>query len=305
MSNSINWIDKGRTTFIFALCCAILCSIPLCARAQGVENVNPDRDKPIEITADESLEWHRNDLFFKAKENVHAVQGMTKLSCDELIAKYRNSEKSNIDIYSIEASGNVSIISADSKVYGQKAVYDVDKGLAQMTGKNLRLVSEDQTVRARDKFIYQIATGRLEAIGNAVAVREGDKIEADKLVTVFVDGKDGKRRLKTFDAIGHVVITTPDEVLTGKKARYDAKTSVAELTGNVRITRGQSFVEGVRAQVDLNTNISKIFGAVASSRVESNEVKTEDTISGQDNTGQGDTGQGRVRAIFYPKEKTP
>lgn len=241
--------------------------------AQGASS-NPDQNKPLEITADESLEWHRNDLFFKAKKNVRASQGGTTLISDVLVAKYRESKTSNIDIHTIQATGRVQIISTQSKAYGDKAVYSVDKAYAVMTGKNLRLVSDDQTVRARDKFQYWVNQGKLEAIGKAVAVREGDKLEADKLIAIF-DEKNGKRTLKTLEAIGNVVITTPTEVLTGEKAIYQAKTDIAEISENVKITRGLNTLEGAKAQVNLKTNISKIFGSKES-------------------------GGGRVKGVFFP-----
>ncbi len=238
---------------------------------------NPDSNKPMEITADESLEWHRTELYFKANKNVKAVQGATTLFSDILKAKYRDSKDGGMDVYTILASGNVKIISAQSKVYGDKAIYNIDKGFAVITGNNLRLVSDGQVVTARDKFQYWVSAGRLEALGNAKAVRLGDTLEADKIVTIFNEDKHGKRTLKTLEAFGNVVITTPDEVLTSERAIYNAATDIAELHENVKITRGPNILEGNRAQVNLKTNISKIFGS-------------------------GDNGN-RVRGVFYPNSK--
>ncbi len=247
------------------------------AYAQGT-STNPDQNKPLEITADESLEWHRNDLFFKAKKNVRASQGGTTLISDILVAKYRESKTSNIDIHTIQATGRVQIVSANSKAYGDKAIYSVDKGYAVMTGNNLKLVSDDQTVTARDKFQYWVNKGRLEAIGKAVAMREGDRLEADKLIAIF-DEKNGKRTLRTLQAIGNVVITTPTEVLTGEKAIYQAKTDIAEISENVKITKGPNTLEGAKAQVNLKTNISKIFGSK-------------------------EPGGGRVKGVFFPRSES-
>lgn len=242
------------------------------------QSANPDRDKPVEITADESLEWHRNELYFRARKNVKSVQGETTLLSDLLTAKYRDGPQGGMDIYTIQADGQVQIISKDSKAYGDRAVYNVDRGFAVMTGRNLKIVSTDQTVTAQDKFQYWVNAGRLEAIGNAVAVREGDKLEADKLIAVFTNGANGKRELKTLEALGNVVITTPDEVLKGDRALYTAETSMAELHDNVLITRGPNVLEGSRAELNTKTNVSKIFGGVVE----------ED----------GETG--RVRGVFYP-----
>ena len=293
MIKNINYI-KG----IFIFCCSII----LCGSGTGFAQnpVSPDGSEPLEITAQESLEWHRNELFFRASEEVKAVQGGTTLYCDEMIAKYRDSEKSNIDVYQVEAIGSVRILSADSKAYGDKAIYNMDKGLAEMTGSNLRLLSKDQNVRARDKFLYWVTEGRLEALGKAEAVREGDKIEADKLVAVFDQGSGAQRTLRSLEAVGNVVITTPEEVLTGEHAFYSAKTGLAELNDNVRITRGESFLEGARAQVDLNTNISKIFGPEPEVSA-SGEAKPE-SEGGMAAGEITETEGGRVRAVFYPKK---
>ncbi len=234
--------------------------------------------QPLEITAEDSLEWHRNELYFKANKNVHVTQGNTQLFSDILIAQYRDGKNGGMEIHTIKAGGNVRIISPQSKAYGDSAIYNVDKGFAVMKGRNLRLVSKDQTVTAHDKFRYWVNKGRLEAIGKAKAVRLGDQLEADKIIVTFKEDRHGKRTLKTLEALGNVVITTPDEVLTGELAIYQAATNIAEIHKNVRITRGPNILEGSRAQVNLETNISKIFG--------------------------GDGKKGRVRGVFYPNSET-
>jgi len=267
-----------RQKFVFFLTLAYMFVIPLVAQAQ-TPGLNPDRKEPLEITADKSLEWHRTQKFFKALENVKAKQGDVSLFADILTAKYREGKESSMEIYHIQADGSVVIDSAKSKAYGDKAVYEIDKGLAVMTGKNLRLVSTDQTVTARDRFEYWAAQGQLKAIGKAVAIRQGDKLEADKIEATFKEDAKGQRVLEKMEAHGNVKITTPTEVLRGNYGVYTAKTNVAEVKGNVRITRGPNILEGERAQVDLNTNISKMFGSIKS------------------------TGSGRVRGVFYPSSE--
>ena len=257
--------------------------MPVAAYAQSVGN--PDSKEPLEITADESLEWHRNELYFRAKKNVKAKQGDTTLLSQVLTAEYREGAQGGMQIHTILAEGAVEILSADSKAYGDSATYDIDEGYAVMRGNDLRLVSQDQTVTANDKFEYWVAQGKLEAVGRAVAVREGDKLEADRLIASFVENKAGQRKLKTLEALGNVVITTPDEVLRGNRGLYKADTSIAELYDNVKITRGPNVLTGTKADVNLKTNVSRILGGGV-------------TTSG--------TGSGRVRAVFYPgSEKKP
>ncbi|MCB1784467.1 MAG: ostA-like family protein [Alphaproteobacteria bacterium] len=252
------------------------CLYPAAAGAQGI---NPDSKKPLEITAQESLEWNRTEKFFKARKTVIAKQGETTLKADTLTAKYRDEKGGGMKIYRIEADGHVIIESAASKAYGDHAVYTVDDGLAVLKGKNLRLTAPDQTVTARDRIEYRVANGKLDAIGNAVAMREGDKLEADRISAIFTKDSKGKRTLKQLDAKNNVKITTPTEVLTGDNGTYQADTSLAEIIGNVKITRGPNILEGEKAQLDLKTNISKMFGSA--------------------------DGNGRVRGVFYPGSETP
>lgn len=259
------------------LCSLCLVFLLFSSNGWAQATLNPDRNEPLEITADDSLEWHRTKLYFKARKNVRAVQGGTTLISDVLTARYRDGGE-GMDIHTLQADGHVQIISAQSKAYGDHATYKVDKGYAVMTGRSLRLISDGQTVTARDKFQYWVNSGRLEAIGHAVAVRLGDKLEADKLIATFTEDKTGKRTLKTLEAIGHVVITTPTEILTGELAIYQAATNIAEIHNNVKIMRGPNILEGDRAQVNLETNVSKIFGG----------------------TGEN----GRVRGVFYPGSET-
>ena len=237
------------------------------------------KGEPVEITADDTLEWHRNELYFKATKNVKAVQGDTVLHAQTLTALYREGKDSGIDIYRIEADASVKIVTGKTSAYGDHAIYNMDKGYAEMTGKKLRMLSEDQNVTARDKFEYWVNDGRLEAHGDVVAIQQGDKIESDKMIAIFTQDKSGKRVLKTMEAIGNVVITTPTEVLTGGRAIYRAVDDIAEINGHVTVSRGPNKLQGTRAQVNLKTNISKLFGGASQ--------ETND-------------GTGRVRGVFYP-----
>lgn len=252
----------------------------LSAFAQETASPLPAKsDEPLEITADKSLEWRRDQKQFVARVNTLAKQGPTSIASDALTADYRESEKSSMDIYKVTADGNVTINSQQSAATGQKAVYDLDKGYAEMTGDNLKLTSPDQTVTAHERFEYWVNEGRLVAVGNAKVVRLNDTLEADTVSAVFGEDAKGARVLKSLEATGNVVITTPTEVLTGAKATYSADTNLADLTGGAKIKRGPNILEGEKAQVNLTTNVSTMFGG-----------------------GSG----GQVRGVFYPNsEKKP
>jgi lipopolysaccharide export system protein LptA len=290
--------QTGRALFFLAM------MLPPLAFAQGADTAaqditaqditapaaaaNADNKQPLEITADQTLEWHRNDNQFVANGNVVAKQGDTSIKSDKLVADYRQGKgkSQSFAIYQLTATGHVNIDSRGSTASGDKAVYDVDKGVATLTGDNLKLASPGQTVTARDKFEYRVNDGVLTATGGAVAVRGQDRIAADVMSAAFAKGAGGAglgamagaggadKNLERLDAGGHVVITTPDETLTGDKASYTAADNIARITGNVKITRGPNTLEGESAEVNLATNISTMRGGASEG--------------------------GRVRGVFYP-----
>ncbi len=262
---------------------AFLTVILLAPAALAQDAAPVKSNEPLEITADKSLEWNRNDKIFTARENALAKQGESSVRGKTLIANYREAkEGGGMDIYHMEAHDNVELVSRDSTAWGDKADYDLDKGLAILTGDNLKMVSPNQVVTARDRFEYWTADGRFVAIGAAKVVRTNERkqesiLEGDTISAIMKKDAQGKSVLDKLDARNNVVITTPTERVTGNYAIYYAATNKAEMTGNVVIHRGPNMLEGNRAEVDLNTNISQLFGGGATT-----------------------TRSGQVRGIFYP-----
>lgn len=228
--------------------------------------------EPIEITADQSLEWHRNDKKFIARKNAQAVQGDVSINAATLTADYVEGEGQNMKINRVQADNDVRIRSRDSDAYGDKGIYEIDKGYAELTGSDLRLISPDQTVTARDKFEYWVVEGKLIAIGNARLIRKNEQgetntLDADTITAYLKDDANGKRVLDRMVAVGNVVITTPTETLTGAQGTYEARSNTAEIAGDVEIKRGPNILEGSKATVDLNTSISRMFGGGRTGRV--------------------------------------
>ncbi len=245
--------------------------------------------QPIEITATKTVEWLRNQKQYVARENVIVTQGPMTLTSDLLTADYREGAQSSMEIWQLTAEGTVTIADQENKAYGDKAVYDVPKGTAVLTGQNLKLVSPDQTVTARDRMEYYSNERMAKAIGNAKVVRTKDTLTADTITAYFKDdaAKSQSEQTKTggsnalgggsldrLEAEGSVVIKTPTETLRGARAIYRSSTNTAELIGKVKIERGENTLEGERAEVNLTTNVSKMFGS---------EKKG-----------------GRVRGVFFP-----
>lgn len=233
--------------------------------------VSPDSAKPLEITADETLEWHRDEKQYIARGNAVAKQGDTEIHTAILTADYRETNKSSVDIYRMTADGGVTIVSRGHTVKGDKATYDVTSGKALITGKALSLAAPEETVTARDNFEYLAGEGRLTANGDVLVVRGQDRIRAETMSAYFAKDGTGQNQLKKLTASRNVVITTPTEKLTGDSGTYTAATDMAELHGNVRIERGPNVLQGDSADVNLTTHVSRMIG-----------------------------GSGPVRGIFYP-----
>ncbi len=261
-----------KARFLILTSILVLCVFPAWAQQKG-------SNEPLEITADNSLEWHRESNVFIARGKAKAAQGDVSIAAETLAADYRDKEGSGVDIWKVTADTDVVITSADSKAFGGHAVYNLDEGLATLTEGDLALVSGNQTVTARDRFEYWTEEGKLIAIGRAkmTQLKEEsgeDTLEADLITAFLHDDAEGKREIETLEAEGRVIITSPQEIITGDYAIYRKASNTAEIKGNVVIQRGPNTLEGERAEVDLNTNISRMFGS----------------------EGEG----GRIRGVFYP-----
>lgn len=231
--------------------------------AQGLSNLDRG-DEPLEINADDGIEWRRDEQTYIARGNARAARGELEVFADIMIASYRESEKSATDIYRIDVQGNVRIVSPNEVVYGENGVYDVENGIMVLTGDNLRLTSGNDVLTARDSLEYwerkQIAVAR----GDAVAIREDKRVRGDVLTAHFTQEPGENLELTRVDAFGNVQVATETEFARGDNGQYFVKEELATLTGNVKITQGENQMNGDAAEVNLATGVSKITGRVTS-----------------------------------------
>lgn len=259
---------------VFTVCAVI--GFAGTAAAQAL-TTGKDGEGPVTVEADNGIEWIRDQKMYVARGNAKAVRDGVTVHADTLTALYRD-DKGATDIYRLEANGNVVISSDKQTGYGERAVYDMDEGVAVLLGKAKppRLETGTETITARDSLEYwdkrQIAVAR----GNAIAKKEDRTIRADTLVARFQEDAKGALVAKRMDAVGNVVITTPEEVARGNEGIYNVDSETAVLQGNVRITRGENQLDGERAEVNMKTGISKL-------------------LSSKDGAKQ------RVRGLFNPK----
>ena len=156
---------------------------------------SPDSTAPINVQADNGIEWQQDKQLYIARGNAVATRGPASIKGDTLIAHYREAKGgaantntgSNNEIYRIEAEGNV-VITRDSRtVVGDHADYDMDQGIGIVHGKALKMTTATDVITAKDALEWydqkQIAVAR----GDAVAVRQGGRtIKADTLTAYMV-----------------------------------------------------------------------------------------------------------------------
>jgi lipopolysaccharide export system protein LptA len=266
---------------------------------------------PVEVTANDGIEWRQAEQVVIAAGDARAVRAGVTLEADRLIARYRprggaqaqpaagqgGTPLSGGEIWRMEAEGNVRIASATERARGDRAVYDLDRAVMVMTGRDLGLSTPDQTILARDSLEYWAQRRMAVARGAATVESEGRRLSADTLVGYFAEaapsGQSPRRpaqqaaapggaagapgasapiapgaaapgegsRLERVEAFGNVEIRTADEVVRGERAVYSPVSGIARLLGNVRITRGENHLNGQEAIVNLRTGVSRLVSA--------------------------------------------
>ena len=217
--------------------------------------------EPVEITAQDGLEWRQNDKALIAEGSVVLTRGAMKLQADSVSAYYRDSKVGDRqEVYRVDASGSVRIASDQTTGYGENAAYDLDQGVFVLSGGVPRLEATELIVTASQTLEYWEQKRLAIARGDAVA-KSGDRRIAAEILSAYVESTGADEgKLQRVEAIGAVVITTPDDTAKGKEAVYDAASGLATLCGDVEIRRGDNVLRGKCAEVNLNTGVSRLIG---------------------------------------------
>ncbi|OFX07803.1 MAG: hypothetical protein A2516_03610 [Alphaproteobacteria bacterium RIFOXYD12_FULL_60_8] len=281
----------SRWFWIIAFC--LIVAGTATAQAQGLGLASQNSDSPLEIFADDGIEWEQDAKRMVARGNARAERGNVVVRADTLVAYYNTLGADGAgDITMIEALGNVRISSPKETAYGDSAKYDVQKAVLVLWGKDLRLVSDKATITASESLEYWDERHQAVARGNATATRDGRTLQARVLTADFLpDPKTGDIALSVIKAFDNVVVTTPEERATAQKGAYDVKSGIAVLEGSVKINRGGNELTGEYATVNLDQGKSTIYAS---------KPKT-----GKTGTSSGDNTTKRVKMFLVPsKDKT-
>lgn len=249
----------------------LLAGTPVAAQQPGTASIG-DPGAPLEIEADNGLELYQDRQLVVAKGNVIARQGTVVLRADLLSASYEEAGGER-QIKRLDAVGNVRINTGSERLFGEHATYDLARELMVVTGDNMRIETELQTITAEESLEFWGAEQRAVARGNAVVTQDTTSLRAD-LMEAMLTNKDGRSgntaptnvgigqgsSVERVRAWGAVTIRTPSEIVEGDEGDYDVANQVATLTGNVRISRGENQLNGHRAIVNLKTGVSRLVG---------------------------------------------
>jgi lipopolysaccharide export system protein LptA len=229
--------------------------------AQGLTGLQSGKG-PLEITADQGIEWRRREKLYVARGNARAARGSFELYADALTAHYRELAEGGTEVSRIVAEGRVRIVSPGETVYADHGVYEVDRGLVLLRGRDLRLETERDLVRARDSLEFWERQRVAVARGDALARRDDQEIRADVLTAYFKPGAGDRLEMRTVKADGDVRISTATEFARGDEGVYYVAEQLATLSGAVKISRGENLLSGEYAEVDLASGVSRLSGAV-------------------------------------------
>ncbi|MBH88676.1 MAG: hypothetical protein CMF71_00390 [Magnetovibrio sp.] len=235
------------------------------AEAQGLNFGNSNSDAPIEVYADNGIEWQQETLTFLAKGNARAIRGEVTVYGDELRAFYRELSVGGTEIWRLDVSGNVKIVTPGETAFGDKGIYDVDNAILVLTGKKVRLVTHTDEVIADQQIEYWERKQMAVARGNAKVLSDDKKLRADVIVAYFQEDKVGKSVVHRIEAFDNVNIQTAKEEAKSDRGVYNVKSGIATLTGSVKITQDQNKLEGCRAEVNMISGISKMFSCTNNS----------------------------------------
>ncbi|HEY1507263.1 MAG TPA: LptA/OstA family protein [Stellaceae bacterium] len=289
-------MNRSAAAFLAAL---VLLTAAPAPHAQTQSNAldlagDDNNNKPVNIEAENGIEWQQNNKVYIARGNAKATRGDDTVTADTLYAYYRNApaqqananssqvrgtpasgqqspfDNGSTQIYRLEAEGHVVFATPTQTAYGDHAVYDVDQALLVVTGKNLKIVTPQDVVTARDSLEWydqkQIGVAR----GNAVATRQGPEhksIRGDVLTTEVTKPQNQPSKISKVNAQGHVILVSEDQIARGNSGVYNLDTGIATLSGQVSLTRGENELRGQYAVVDTNTNVARLLAAPPSAQV--------------------------------------
>ena len=109
------------------------------SESQQLTNLD-NNNEPIEIFADNGIEWHKNKNKYVALGNAKALSGTLSLESDKIEAFYKENDSSSMNITEVRAKKNVVVQDKKMKITGgEYAEYKILKDYFQLNSMNEHL----------------------------------------------------------------------------------------------------------------------------------------------------------------------
>ena len=188
------------------------------------------------LTATDSVEYWHGEKKGIAHGNalIEIPEKNEQIQADEIIAYFCPSQEDDkkMEMEKAEATGHVLATNLTGIVTGDRGIY-----------------------YAKDK--------RIDMFGNALVEvpEKKELVQADKIIAYFGPSKGDpkKMELKKVEAIGNVLASSPDGIVTGNRGAYYPQTEFVEMFENVKITQGENIIQGQYGRANLKTNLVEIF----------------------------------------------
>ncbi|HSU06100.1 MAG TPA: LptA/OstA family protein [Acetobacteraceae bacterium] len=293
---------------------------PMPALAQGIDL---SQGGPIDITAQNGIEWQQAEHRVIASGNAKAVRQNVTVTADRLIAYYRkktgeaatpaatnpakstqtgitgDEDSSGNEIYRVEAEGHVQVFSPTDHAEGDRAVYDLDQAVMVMTGHDLRLTTPNDVLTAHDDLEYWSQKHMAVARGNAVVVtKDARRVAADVLVAYTIP--ESAQQSQTSKPVAAKPAAAADDPLAAS-----GKLQKVEAFGHVSIRTPTDIVTGDRGVYVPDTGIAVLVGNVRITRGENQLAGAKAEVNlktGISRLLSGDAG--RVEGLIVPNDTT-
>ncbi|PPR58766.1 MAG: LPS-assembly protein LptD [Alphaproteobacteria bacterium MarineAlpha3_Bin6] len=259
MGSSLSALRSSRK-LLFQLVVLVIFyfQISAAAVAGGLDLASGSKDMPIEITADNGIEWEKNKEILIASGNAKASRGGITVLAEVLRAYYRKKTTGGTDLYRLDAAGGVKIFSDTESMEGQTAVLDFEQAILKVDGKKVIYKAGPDTITANQQMEYWERQKMAVARGNAVAIHKGKTLRADVLKALLRKNKTGRSEVYIIEAFNNVLIVSDKDRLRSDSAIYKLDSGIVTLKENVSIIRENSILNGDLAEINFKTGISKL-----------------------------------------------
>ncbi|UWR43130.1 lipopolysaccharide transport periplasmic protein LptA [Phaeobacter inhibens] len=132
--------------------------------------VKADPSQPVEVTA-ETLDVNQADGSARFIGDVVIIQGVMRLSANDVLVIYKQDETGKTGVERLEASGNVILLNGPDAAEADKAEYTIDSGTVVMTGNVL--LSQSTGTLTSNRLVVDLTTGTASLSGRVKTILNG------------------------------------------------------------------------------------------------------------------------------------